>query len=185
MSLSVLLLLGSALVVAVSVGSGRMLGPAAVIALLAGTTATRMVAIELAEARRDAARERTQVALSFHRLAARTAYEQARFSLAMNARLAAGEQRTARVRRALRVAMRRADAADKQATAGAVRIAALEHELAQLQQALDAQVPAEHELTGWDGAVVGVPQVPTVVDLVAVDKRSAAASARVDWRRHA
>jgi hypothetical protein len=179
-SLAVVVLLLAALVVALALGTGRSVGMAAVVALVGGAAATRIVVNEMARVRRDGARSLAEQAVSYRQLSRRAAAEHLRFAAAMGARLAAREEATVRVRRALRVAMRRADAADRQATVAAVRGGELEQELARLQLALRDRVSAD-EAAEQDRAAV-----PSVVDLVGWEQRSAgAAVAGRDGRRPA
>ena len=183
MTVAALLLAGATLVVALAIGTGGMLGPAAVVALASGIAATRIVVTELAQARRDAARQQAQQAQDYRELHARTAAEHVRFATAMTERFTDREQVIARLRRALRAALRRADEADERACDEAVRAAGLSHQVAQLQLALGIAAPDDtDELAIWEGS-----QAPTVVDLVAWDQRSAdaAAEAGEDWRRRA
>lgn len=177
MVLAVGVLAVSTLVVALALGTGRLVGPAAVVALVGGIAATRIVVNETARVRRDAARELAQQAVSYEQLSRRAAAEHIRFASAMGARLAEREQATVRVRRALRVAMRRADAADGHATMAAIRVSELEQELERLRPALHDRVPAADEPAEWDGSLV-----PSVVDLVGWEQRSAEAAVRAGRR---
>lgn len=183
MTVAAVLLAEATFVVALAIGTGWLLGPAAVVALVSGIAATRIVVAELAQARRDAAREHAQQALDYRELSARTAAEHVRFATVMTERFTDREQVIARLRRALRAALRRADEADERARVEAVKAAGLSHQVDQLQLALGIAAPDDNdELAIWEGS-----QAPTVVDLVAWDQRSAdaAAEAGEDWRERA
>lgn len=184
MSVASLLLVVAAVVVAWTVGTGWMVGPAAVLALLSGLAATRITTTEVISARRDAARERAEQARAYRQLVARSTTEHARNVSSMSARLTESEHVIDRLRRALRVALRHVDESNERALDETHRVAGLEQQVAQLRLALGD--PADEdidELAYWDGS-----QAPTVVDLLSWDQRArAAAAARPGevWRRHA
>lgn len=110
------LLGGAAVVVALAHGTGRQAAPAAVVALVAGIAATRIVSTEVVRSRRDAARDRADLARAYQRIGARRAREQAVLLAATAAgaadRLAEREQVVAGLRRSLRQAQHRLETAE-------------------------------------------------------------------------
>jgi hypothetical protein len=140
-TVAVTLLAGATVVVALAVGSGRLAGPAAVVALAAGIAATRIVATELAQSRRDAASERAVLARAYQQVAARRSREHARLTAASTAataaamtdRLADRERVIAGLRRSLSLTQRRLGEAE-------------------LRLALAEPVDEPHRLAGWDAA---------------------------------
>ena len=110
-TVAVALLVGAAAGVALAVGTGRQAAPAAVVALVAGVAATRIVSTELAQSRRDAARERAGLARAYQQLAVRRGREHVSHTAALTAaaadRLAERERVIAGLRRSLRLAQRR------------------------------------------------------------------------------
>lgn len=186
------LLLAAACCVAVSVGSGVWTGAAAVVALLGGVGAARIMQAEVVQARRDAALDRARQAQGYQRLSTRSATEHARFATTMTNRLADREQAIVRLRQVLRAALRRADDADELAATESRRAERLQVEVAELRTALaaptaeaadaGAATPDADEVAVWEAG-----EAPSVVDLVAWDQRAAdaAGEAAEDWRRRA
>ena len=178
------LLLEATVLVALSLGTGRWPEAAAVVALVSGVAAARIMQTELVQSRRDAARDRARQAVDYQQLSARAAAEHASFATTMTTRLADREQVIVRLRRALRVALRRADEADEQVRTESRRAGELQAKVEQLELALTAPVAVDDsdEVAVWDAS-----QAPTVIDLVGWDQRAAEAAAESaeDWRRHA
>ena len=159
-SVAVVLLVVATAAVGVSLGTGWQLGAGAVTALACGITAARMLSGELAQSRRDAGHDRAEQAAAYGRLSSRTAAEHGRFVAQMAARIADRDRVVGRLRRALRVALRRADAAADRARQESDRSAALTAEVSRLQAELVAAQHDDDQLAGWEGA-----WVPPVVDL--------------------
>ncbi len=177
------LLLEATFLVALSLGTGVWTGAAAVAALVSGLAAARIMHAELIQSRRDAALDRARQAVAYQQLSARASTDHARFATTMTSRLADREHVIVRLRRALRVALRRADDAEEQARAESARVGELQAEVALLQQAqLAPAVEDGDEVAVWDAS-----QAPTVIDLVGWDERAAEAAAESaeDWRKHA
>jgi hypothetical protein len=89
-----------------------------VIALVGGVAATRIVSTELAQSRREAARERAGLAQAYLQLADRSAGRHDRCSAVTAAAVAEREQVIARLRRTLTVTQRRLDAAERRLSTG-------------------------------------------------------------------
>ncbi len=185
------LLAAATLVVAAALVNGERwaLAAAAVVALLAGAAATRIVTNELAQARRDAARDRAKQAMDYQTLAAERVREHTAFSARMAARMANRDAIILRLRRALRVALRRVDEAEDRVRREARVVAELQATVHDLRTRLDSQLgdPAEPDaetadaLASWDG------DAPTVVDLMGWDQRASESvgSPAEDTRKHA
>lgn len=180
-TVAVCLLAAAALVVAGSLllGSLVVTSVAAVLAVLAGCASTRILANELAQSRREAARERAGLAHDYARLSAERVTEQAGFARAMTERILERDVEIGRLHGTIRLADCRADEAQARLRNEEKRTTALRERLDQLGRELDEE--REDSLAFWDGG-----EAPTVVDLLAWEERVAAVTAdSTDARRSA
>lgn len=156
-------------------GSLAATSAAALLAVLAGCASTRIVANELAQSRREAARERAALAHDYSRLAADRIAEQAGFARAMTERIHERDAEIGRLHGAVRLADCRADEARARLRSEQERTAELRERLDQLGRELDEE--KNDSLAFWDGR-----EGPTVVDLLNWEERVAQ---RADVRRQA
>jgi hypothetical protein len=177
-TVAVCLLAAATFVVAgsLALGSPAAVSAAAVLALLAGCAATRIVANELARSRREAARERAALAHDYARLSAERATEHAGFAKVMTERIIERDAEIGRLHGTIRLADRRADQAQARLRSEEKRTAELREQVDQLGRELEEQ--RDDSLAFWDGG-----QASTVVDLLAWEERTTAE--RTDLRRQA
>jgi hypothetical protein len=177
-TLAVLLLGAAALVVVGSLAAGSFaaVSAAAVLALLAGCAATRIVGNELAQSRREAARDRAALAQDYARLSAARVTEQAGFARVMSERILERDHEIGRLHGTIRLADARADEAQALLRVEEKRSAGLRKQVDQLERELEEE--RDDSLAFWDGG-----QASTVVDLLAWEERTAAE--RSDVRRQA
>lgn len=161
---------------AVVLGSLVAITSAAVLALLAGFASTRIVANELAQSRREAARERAALAHDYTRLAAERIDEHAGFAGAMTERILERDAEIGRLRGTIRLADRRTDQALERLRSEQECTAELQARVEQLGRELEER---DDSLAFWDGG-----DAPTVVDLLAWEERNNVAE-RTDLRRQA
>lgn len=161
-SLAVGVLGAAALVIAMAlaVGDPRWWFAAALVGLLAGVVATRIVSNELAQARREAARDRADQAVAFQQLNASRVREHTAHSAAMSARLTDTEATVRRLRRALHDALRDGDESDRRARGERRRVTALVADVVELQARLAAASARHQEI-----APVGDAAPAAVVDM--------------------
>lgn len=151
------LLAVAVVVLVLSLATGRLVGAAAVAGLLTGCLAARLVHDELVLTRREAAHDRARQAAAYRQLAARSAVDHARFVAATSRQAEQREARLDRVRGALRIALRRAEAARKRADGLQARVDSLEESLDTILES-----PSVAELVGWDRRAaeqVGAPDL--------------------------
>ena len=129
---------------ALAAGDPRWWFAAALTGLPAGVVATVIVSNELAGARREAARDRADLAVAFQQLDASWRREHAAHSAAIAASLIDSEATVRRLRRALQDAWRDVDASDRRARSAQHRVTALVADVVELQARL-AVASARHE----------------------------------------
>jgi hypothetical protein len=180
-TVAVLLLVLAAVVVAGALASGSLLAVsmASVVALVAGCASTRIVLNELAQTRREAARDRALQADQYQRLFADRAAEHRCYATAMKERVAERDTTIAQLLGSLQAADGRADEALE-------RLKQETKRTVELQERLD-EISREHEerdddgLAFWDGG-----EASTVVDMLAWEERvSSVTEADPAKRRHA
>ena len=165
-----------AVVCSLVLGSLAAASAAAVLALLAGCAATRIVANELAQSRRDAARERVTLAHDYARLSAQRVAEQAGFARTMTDRVRERDAEIGRLHGTIRLADRRVAKVQARLRTEEKLTAELREQVDQLGRELEEQ--RDDSLAFWDGG-----QASTVVDLLAWEERTTAE--RTDVRRQA
>lgn len=178
-TVAVSLLLVATLVVigALVLASPFATSAAAVVALLCGAVSTRIVFSELAQSRRESARERAIQAHAYQQMFAERVVQEQEFAATMTERIIRRDEEIGRLLATSRVAGRRAELAEETAEREARRNV-------ELQGLLDAAVrelnESEESLATWDGSV------PVVVDLLAWEERAASAGTeRPESRRRA
>ena len=174
-----LLLVASMVVVAALVsGSHPAVAAAALLSLVCGFAATRIVATELAQSRRDAARDRAAQAHAYQLIYAERIAEHDRFATSMTEQIVERDGQIGRLLATVRHIGRRVDEAEDRAQREAARNAELQELLDAAAQALEEQSDA---VAFWDGE-----EVPAVMDLLAWEERVAAVTAdATDARRSA
>lgn len=139
---AVLVLLAAAVLVtvAVVVASQALLVVAALGALLAGCVAARIVNNELAQTRREWARDRAQQAKAYEDILAARTREQARFAADMSKRVADRDSRIVELKGTVRLADARADEAGRRVNLEKKRNAELQDRVASLLTEKEALV---------------------------------------------
>ena len=174
-----LLVLATLVVVAALVtGSQPAAAAASLFALVCGFAATRIVVNELAQSRRDAARDRAAQAHAYQLIYADRVAEHNRVAASMTEQIVERDGQIGRLLATVRVAGRRVDEAEDRASREAARSAELQGLLDVASRALEEQADA---VAFWDGE-----EVPAVMDLLAWEKRVAAVTSdQTDIRRTA
>jgi uncharacterized membrane-anchored protein YhcB (DUF1043 family) len=174
LTVAVTLLVLAALVVtgAVLSGSWLLVTLAAFAGVVLGAAATRITHTELAQARRDAARDRAEQAQAYRRLTEERSAEHASYVSTMAERIAERESALAELQDALGVAQRRAADATRKMNAEARRADIAEREGERVASRLD-----EAERTAAE-AVVLVAELEQQVDVLRAELESVTAA----WR---
>ncbi len=163
-------LAGLLVAAAVVIGGAPLLAIAAVSTWVAGATAARMMSNELAQTRRDAARDRSAQALAYQQMATEQARSNSAFAAAMTATVAGRDVELAALAGTLRLSEARADEAVERGRRHALRVDELQTRVdelaAELDRAQEEQVITADELAVWDDS-----QAPTVVDLLTWEER--------------
>lgn len=182
---TILLSLATVLV-ATAVATASLVGVAAAASLLAGIVSCRIVSTEVTQTRRDAARQRAELAREFGAAMSRARHQHSVFTATMASRLAERDTTIVELYANLRLAERRAADAEIRVKREARRANEAQQRLSQLldevllRQSDDAAADAEP--TG-----PGIPEaadLPTVVELLVWEQRVSDATAQ-DLRRHA
>jgi hypothetical protein len=159
-------------------GSERATAGASLLALVCGFAATRIVANELAQSRRDAARDRAAQAHAYQSIYAERIAEHNRFATSMTEQIIERDGQIGRLLATVRLVRRKADDAEDRAEREAARNAELQGLLDAASRALEEQADA---VAFWDGT-----DVPAVTDLLAWEERvTAVTSDQADFRRPA
>lgn len=180
-AVSLLALAAVVVAAAVLLGSLLIVSVAAVLAVLLGAASTRIVLNELAQSRREAARDRAAQAQAYQQTFAVRIAEHDRFAATMTERIIARDGEIGELRGTIRLAERRADEAEERVKREARRTVTLQERLDEVSRELEER---EDSLAVWNG-VWDSGDAPTVVDLLAWEERVAAASESGDTRRHA
>lgn len=167
------LVLAAALVTgAVVSGSWPLVVVAAFLAVALGAAATRITHTELAQARRDAARDRAEQAQAYRRITEERSAEHASYAASMEQRIAEREAALGELQEALGDAQRRAADATRKMNAEARRADVAEREGARAVSRLD-----EAEQTAAE-AVVLVAELEQQVDVLKAELAAVTAA----WR---
>jgi chromosome segregation ATPase len=154
--------------------SAGWLSGAAVLALLCGWAAARIIYTELVQSRRDSATDRAAQAQAYRTLFSERASEHAEFTTAMTDRISARERELAQLQVDLVEAQRRAGEAEARVQREARRANEAGAEVAELRervQELEIRTAEEaDELATWEG-------FETAVDLMAWEEKVSAATA--------
>ncbi len=173
--MAVLLLVAAAAVVVFSVSTSTSSGAAAIVALVLGASASRLVYTEVTHTRRAAARERAALSRAFGDAMTRTHTEHAAFTASMSERIARRDSAIIDLNGTIRLAEQRAAEAENEAQLEGKRASEAEERLsAMFEELLVDQtpllVPEDEALAG-----VGIPEaadLPTIVDLLAWESRA-------------
>lgn len=158
------LLVAAGLAVIVSVVTGVWVSAAAVAAVVVGAAVARIGHTEVVQTRRDAAAARAGQARAFGADFTRILREQRAFAAAMTARLAQRDRAVIELTGTVRIAERRADAAETRVKREARRAQEVQERLSVLLDEVLAQSPVatvEAEMS----------DLPTIVDLLAWEER--------------
>ena len=170
----------AAIVVVAAVLTQVWVSVAAVVALLAGATSSRIVYTEVVQTRRENAVERAAMARDFGAAMTRAHEEHVTFTSTMNSRVAEKDRTIRALNGTIRLAERRADEAEDRVKREAKRANEAQERLSVL---LDEVLIQQSEAL----AGVGVPEaadLPTIVDLLAWEDRASEAMLE-DLRREA
>jgi hypothetical protein len=154
---------------ALLVGSLVLTSSAAVLSLLCGAAATRIVMNELAQSRREAARDRAAQARSYLQVAREASLEHSRLAATMTRQVSERDAQIGRLVGTLGLVKRRASAAEEKVKRHAQRTVELQQRLDEVTRELEER---NDSVAVWDGS-----DDPTVVDLLAWENRAGAASA--------
>lgn len=182
-SVAVGLLVVAALVVTGALLLGSLLASSlsALFALLCGVASTRIVLNELAQSRREAARDRAAQARAYQRIVAQQIGARGRFATTMTGRVADRDAEIGRLAGTLGLVKRRAEAAENKVKREARRNVELQERLDEITREQAERDERDDNLAFWDGT-----DAPTVVDMHAWENRASAASAdQAGARRHA
>jgi Skp family chaperone for outer membrane proteins len=158
-----------AVLAALPTQSAAWLSAAAVVSLVFGWAAARIVYSELVQSRRDAAADRSAQANAYRSLFSERAEEHAKFTTAMTDRLVRRDREVAELEATVVLAEKRAIEAETRVQREARRANEAQELVAELQERLEIRQAEEaDQLAGWD------PELDTVVDLLAWEERVAA-----------
>jgi hypothetical protein len=166
---AVFLVAGAAAVVLLGLvaESTPLLAVSAVLSVVAGAAALRMLLDELRDARHQHSRDRAVQARRFTRLLADGSAQHVEFIHAMTERVTTSQRDVRELEAALRLSERRAVDAEGRARREAVRVAASTARIAELEVALSIRDAEEaDELATWSSPT-DTSEVDTVVDLLA------------------
>lgn len=162
------LLAAAFLVVVSSVVTGTGAAVAAVVGLVAGVLACRIVYAEVVQTRAQAARDRAEQARAFEATITRNLAEHADFTALVSRRVEERDRTITELHGTIRLAERRADDAEtrvlresRRANDAQRRLSVLLDEVAAHQAALEAEAAATDQLS----------DLPTIVDLLAWEEK--------------
>lgn len=168
------LLAAACLVVVPSVITGTGTAVAAVLGLVAGILACRIVYSEVVQTRAQAARDRAEQARAFEATITRNLEEHADFTALVSRRVEERDRTITELHGTIRLAERRADDAElrvlresRRANDAQRRLSVLLDEVAAHQAALEAEAAATEQLS----------DLPTIVDLLAWEEKVTATTA--------
>lgn len=170
-----LLLVAAATAVGFAVTTSTSTGAAAVVSLLFGATAARLVYTEVTHTRRAAARDRAALSREFGDAMTRTHTEHAAFTATMTERIARRDSAIIELSGTIRLAEARAAEAENEAQLEGKRAAEAEERIAAMFEELlvDENPFFLHDDEALAG--VGIPEaadLPTIVDLLAWESRA-------------
>lgn len=170
-TVAVALLLLSTLVVvgALLIGTLWATTTASVVALLASWASVRILVNEIAQTRREAARDRAEQAQAYRVLFCERVAEHAGFAASMTERILARESEIHELRGTIRLADAHAAQAQARVRTESQRTVALQARLDELTRELEEERADADSLACWDGT-----DASTVVDLLAWEERSSA-----------
>lgn len=179
MVVAIAMLVVASLVVtpAVIVTTVPLLVAAAVVALVVGIASARIISNELAQTRREWAKNRAEQAKAYQRVMSDRTREQAEFAKDMTERVRDRDKKITELRGTLRVVESRVRDGDRRLKIEQRRGAELQDTVETLR-AEQEEVAAE-AMTLWDGA-----DVPTIIDLLNWEQTAANLS-EVDGRKQA
>jgi hypothetical protein len=155
----------AALAVVVAVATATWVEGAAVLAVLLGAVAVRVVYSEVTQTRRETARERAAQARSFTDHMSTTLADHAVFTSRMSARLAERDTTITELRGTVRLAEARADEAEQRVRREARRANDAQERLASLL----VEVMTQRGAASDDDLDAELAELPTVVDLLSWD----------------
>ncbi len=156
------------------------LSAAAVLALLCGWAAARIVYNELAQSRREAAADRAAQAQAYRSMFSERASEHAEFTTAMTDRLVRRDREITELETAVVTAEQRAMEAETRVQRESRRAKQAEERVAELQETLEIRDAEEaDELASWDAPLFD-PQLDAVVDLLAWEQKVSAGAPGAD-----
>jgi hypothetical protein len=158
-----------AVTAALLVGSLLLTSGAAVLALLCGAAATRIVLNELGQSRREAARDRAAQARAYQQLAREQAAAHGRLAAALTRQVNERDADIGRLVGTLGLVKRRAGAAEEKVKRQSQRNVELQERLDEVTRELEER---DDSLAVWEGS-----DAPTVVDLLAWENRARAVNA--------
>jgi hypothetical protein len=172
-------------VVAVPTQSPVWLSVAAVVTLLAGWAAARIVYTELVQSRREAAADRAAQALAYRSMFAERASEHADFTTAMTDRLVRRDRDVAELEAAVVAAEQRAIESETRVQREARRAKHAEEQLQELTDRVHEleviEAERDDELATWQAQAEPTPsglalELDAVADLIAWEQKVAAAA---------
>lgn len=181
-----------AVVVALPTGSFAWMAAASVLVLVCAWASARIIYTELAQSRRESARDRAAQAHAYLVMFSERAEEHAEFTSAVTDKLARSEREIRELSATVVLGERRAAEAETRVQREARRAQELEAAIASLTEELAArQAEEDAELAGWDPANLelagqfrlpgmgedGYEDLDTVVDLLAWEEKVASATA--------
>lgn len=167
-AVSLLALATVAVVLAVPTQSPVWLTFSSVFALACGWASARIVYTELAQSRRDNARDKAQQAQAYREMFAERATEHAEFTTAMTDRMKRADEEVAELQSSFVAAQRRAAEAETRVRREAQRANTADGKVAELEQRVQElevkKAEQTDQLASWDG-------FETVVDLMAWEEK--------------
>jgi len=182
-TVAVALLLLATLVVlaALLLSVERVSAAASVVALLAGWASVRILVNEIAQTRREAARDRAEQARAYRVVSSARVVEHASFAASMTERVVARETEIHELHGTIRLADARAAESQARVRIESRRTVQLKARLDELSRELEEERADVDSLAFWDGG-----EASTVVDLLAWEERtSAVAEAEAPTRKQA
>lgn len=164
--LSTLLVTGALLV-----GSRWAAVTASVLVLLAGWASVRILVNEIAQTRRDAARDRAKQAQAYRAIFTQRVTEHDNFAASMTERVSARDSEILELQDTIGVTAGLAAEARAQVRAESQRAVQLQDRLEELTRELEDERADADSLACWDGT-----DAPTVVDMLAWEERASASS---------
>ncbi len=172
-----------AVVAALPAQSPLWLSLAAVLALLCGWAAARIVYTELAQSRREAAADRAAQAQAYRTMFSERASEHAEFTSAMTDRLVRRDKEVAELETAVVAAQKRAMEAETRVQREARRANEAQEQVAVLQEQVEQlrirKAEEADELASWDAAALlgQAPGEGDVAELMAWEEKVSAGAA--------